>query len=249
MFVAKPLLASVLLTLVACKPELVVGKWVCPGESGDKSDPVALPWSTSFEHEFCDYEEVAGFCYADEHSSFETVTSPVHSGRYAAAFRVAGDPEVGVQARCVRQGVLPEAAYYGAWYFIPELVTNAEVWNLIHFQGGDTSAQHGLWDISLINAEGGLRLVVFGFLHGFHREAPVPVPIGAWFHVQLYLKRAADTSGEIALYVDGRQQFEAKDLITDDSEWGQWYVGNYADAVVRSDSTLYVDDITIGSTL
>lgn len=248
-FAAKPLFASALLTMVACEPDVIVGKWICPGPSGDKSDAISSSWSTSFEREFCDYERVAGFCYADEKSSFETVTSPVHSGRYAAAFRVGGDPDKGVQARCVRQGVLPEAAYYGAWYFIPALATNSNVWNLIHFQGGDTSTQHGLWDISLINSDGGLRLVVFGFLHGFYRESRTLIPIGTWFHLQLYLKRAADTSGEIALYVDGRQQFEAKNVITDDSEWGQWYVGNYADALVPSNSTLYVDDITIGSTL
>jgi hypothetical protein len=239
-----------LLTLVACEAELLVGKWVCPGESGDELDPVSRPWSTGFEHEFCDYERVAGFCYADEHSSFETVTSPVHSGRYAAAFRVAGTrEETRAQARCVREGGLPDSAYYGAWFFIPAPAMNASVWNLIHFQGGDTTAQHGLWDVSLVNVDGGLRVVVFGFLHGFLREAPVAVPIGAWFHLQLYLKRSAEARGELALYLDGTRQFEAKDLITDDSEWGQWYVGNYVDGSLPSDSTLYVDDITIGATL
>jgi hypothetical protein len=44
------------------------------------------------------------------------VTSPVHSGSSAAAFHVAGDyPGIdGLQARCALDGVLPEAAYYGA---------------------------------------------------------------------------------------------------------------------------------------
>ena len=36
---------------------------------------------------------------------------------------------------------------------------------------------------------------------------------------------------------------------TDDSNFGQWYVGNYADGLEPADSTLYVDDVTIGPTL
>jgi hypothetical protein len=253
MHVTQLLVASASLHLLACEPQLMVGNWICEKEGGvpeaDKRDLLALPWSTGFEHDFCDYTRTAGFCYSDEHASYETVTSPVHSGRYAAAFHVASDDDRAIQARCVRQGVLPNAAYYGAWYFIPAYATNSNVWNLFHFQGGDSSAQHGLWDVSLVNEGEDLNLVVFGFLHGFLRQPSTPVPIGTWFHVQLYLKRSADANGEVALYLDGRQLFEAKNLITDNSEWGQWYVGNFADALMPSNSTLYVDDVSVRSSL
>ena len=74
-----------------------------------------------------------------------------------------------------------------------------------------------------------------------------PIPIGEWFHLELYLKRATDATGEIALYQDGELLIEATDLITDDSSFGQWYVGNYADGRTPADSTLYVDDVTIRS--
>ena len=33
--------------------------------------------------------------------------------------------------------------------------------------------------------------------------------------------------------------------MTDDSRWGQWFVGNYATALSPPSSTVYVDDVTI----
>jgi Polysaccharide lyase len=250
------LVLAALTGTLGCEPRLIVGKWICQEAETpipDKSAPVEVPWSSGFEDRFCEYMQAAGFCYATGSASYETVTSPVHSGRYSAAFSVASDDRDSVQARCVRQGALPAAAYYGTWYFIPKSAnTDSAVWNLIHFQGGDTSAQHGLWDISLVNASNGdLQLVVFDFLNGVGRmpSSRHAVPIGSWFHLQFYLKRAADETGEIALYLDGQQLLEVKAVITDDSDFGQWYVGNYADGIMPADSVLYVDDVTIASTL
>lgn len=245
----------VALALGACQQELVVGQWACDPEaavteiSGDSSTPLGA-WSTGFEEQFCGYTRPEGFCYAAPAASYKTVTSPVHSGRFAAAFSVsAGDPD-GHQTRCVRQGVLPDAAYYGAWFFVPIRLTNTGLWNLVHFQGGDPSRLHGLWDISLVNQPNGeLELVVYDFLNRSTRKANVstPIPIGEWFHVELYWKRAADATGEVALYQDERLLFEAKGIVTDDSDWGQWYVGNLAASLSASASTLYVDDVTIRS--
>ena len=82
-----------LLGLSACRPELDIGAWTCsaddtPREIPDRPAPVTAPWSSGFENRFCDYTEVAGYCYTDATSTNEIVTSPVHSGRYAAAFTV-----------------------------------------------------------------------------------------------------------------------------------------------------------------
>lgn len=241
--------------LTGCAPNLAVGEWRC-AENGadaaipDQTAPIALPWSSGFESRFCDYTQLAGFCYTEPLSSYMTVTSPVHSGRHAAAFRVSDDT-IGKQARCVRQGVLPRDAYYGVWYLVPRSATNNAVWNLVHFQGGDPSAQHGLWDISLLNGKDGqLEVVVYDFLGGRTYRAPtaVPIPINVWFHLEFHLKRAADATGEVALYQDEQLLIDEKNLVTDDSTWGQWYVGNYANGLTPPDFTLYVDDVTIRAT-
>jgi len=138
---------------------------------------------------------------------------------------------------------------YGAWFYIPSLAENAGNWNLMHFQGGqEPPVLHNLWDVSLGSADdGSLYLYALDFLGGAFRvpDAPPPVPIGSWFHVEFRLRRAADATGEVALYQDGALILELTGVITDDSVFGQWYIGNLADALTPQDSTIYVDDATI----
>ncbi|HLV67112.1 MAG TPA: heparin lyase I family protein [Polyangiaceae bacterium] len=246
----------------ACAPELGVGTAACIGSAPlripeDASDPVSSrdpvdAWETDFENGFCDFRFArGGFCYASPDAAYELVTSPVRSGQRAAAFSVTTDPDLdGEQARCVREGALPAAAYYGAWYYLPASATNEGNWNLIHFQGGDDL--HGLWDVSLDTTDDGeLSLYVYDFIRReFRRPAsPRPVPIESWFQIVFYLRRSADATGAVALYQDGELLWEATDLVTDDSDWGQWYVGNLADALSPQASTVYVDDITIRTAL
>jgi hypothetical protein len=213
-------------------------------------------WSTSFEEGFCDYSTSGGFCYARGASRYEIVSEPTHTGRFAAAFSVVADTvSKSTQARCVRQGTLPAAAYYGAWYYVPAVANNRDLWNLMHFQGGDpstdTDGMHGLWDVSLANNDsGGLRLTVYDFLRSRVpdlTQAP-SIPIGKWFHIEIYLKRATDESGQFVLYQDDEELLRFTDLITDDSAFGQWYVGNLAFDLEPANFTLYVDDVTISST-
>ena len=246
-----------LVSLTGCQPQLDIGAWTCsangtPSEIPDRTARVAAPWSSGFENRFCDYTELAGFCYADETSAHDIVTSPVRSGRYAAAFTVQSDAGGGSQTRCVRQGELPTAAYYGAWYYIPEPTTPSANWNLFHFRGGeDLSATRGVLDVSLVAEGQDLHLAVFGMGHAPIGESmrSASVPFGSWFHVQLYLKRAEDTTGEVALYQDGQEVFDVTGVRTDDSTLGQWYVGNLANGLSPSASTVYVDDVTLSSTL
>jgi len=235
------------------------GGSACPdtGAIPAATAPVVVPWSTGFENAFCDYTNAGGFCFGG--GTHKIVTSPVHSGHYAAEFSVITSGTSSNQARCVRQGALPSEAYYGAWYYIPTLATlngNSSLWNLWHFQGGDTArhvpggdpSQDGLWDVTIVNqADGSLQLLVYDFLSGVVRKPanPPPIPIGEWFHIQFYLKRASDATGAIRLYQNGKLLLERTGLITDDSSWGQWYVGNIAKELKPPVSTLYVDDVTI----
>jgi len=49
------------------------------------------------------------------------------------------------------------------------------------------------------------------------------------------------------LYQDGEEVVRRTGIITDDSGYGQWYVGNYTLTLenVSSAATMYVDDVTI----
>jgi hypothetical protein len=223
------------------------------GDAGVVAHPdasVLAPWSTGFESGFCDYAQPLGFCFQKGiASSYSLVTSPVHSGRYAAAFSVRGDIDGGSEVRCVEQGIFPAAAYYGAWYYLRASATNKGVWNLLHYQGGVAGQPlHGLWDLSLVNlSDGGLRITLFDFLNTLPPDAgtPPPIPIGQWVHLEVYFKRAKNTTGEVSILQDGVPAVRLANVVTDDTDWGQWYVGNLADSLMPGLSTVYVDDVTI----
>lgn len=248
----------------ACSPELVVGKLkvdeveegACSppdGAAGAPGEVIEVGWSTSYEDDFCDYARAGGVCYGGPDAARSTVPDPVHAGQRAAAFTITTDPEKdGVQSRCFLQGTLPADAVYGAWFFIPELATNTGNWNLVHFAGGMRGpVLPGTWDISLENgADGSLHLFVRDFLNGLLPQTPdpaPPVPIGEWFHVEFRILRATDATGAVALYQDEMLLWERTGVITDRSDYAQWFVGNLAedDGLMPSDSTLYVDDVTI----
>jgi hypothetical protein len=256
-----------------CSPEVQVGTWTWACANPNSSDatldggigeaagatndaasaPVLIPWSSGFEDGFCGYEAVNGFCYGFGGGAYDIVQSPVHSGRFAAAFSVDTSQPRGSQARCVREGSLPHEAYYGAWYFIPSLQSNTGNWNLFHFQGGAGPGPllHGLWDVSLVNdANGNLSLTMLDFLASVDigPNAAPPVPIGAWFHLQFFLRRAADSSGEVTVYQDGVIAYHLVNVVTDDSSFQQWYVGNLVNgnSLTSAKYTIDVDDVEIG---
>jgi len=260
--------------LGACAPkQLNAGEWQCSASAGGGSggsggasqspsatDPVPVPWSDGFEDGFCRYlgEDGPGYCYGD--APYTLVTEPHNSGRYAAEFKVIGDGQN--QTRCVRQGDLPLSAVYGAWYFIPQALKphdtdNKPVWNLFHFQGKDAPDPR-LWDVSLAQGMMGTddwKLIVWDPVVGNSYSGAdsgagsaadqITIPIGSWFHIELFLKRASDSTGEIALYQDGVMLFDHKNLKSDASKFLQWYVGDFADGVTPADSSLYVDDVSI----
>jgi len=271
-----PVLA-VLSVLGACAPKVSAGEWQCPSEGGASdggasqppldTDSVTLPWSTGFEAaqlqapvaagpfeqpvNFCDYLKVAGYCYGDQ--PYTLVTEPHRGGNFAAEFKVISGKAH--QTRCVRQGGLPESAYYGAWYFIPEALKEVNgAWNLWHFQGRDDPNEllHDLWDVTLYHgAQPGdweLGILDRPASNATYRSADHKrVPIAAWFHIELFLKRAADSSGKIVLYQDGVPLFERTNLKSDASKFTQWYVGDFANT--PADTSLYVDDVSISATL
>lgn len=233
-----------------------------PTTDGTAAVEFPIPWRTGFEDGFCDYLRVRGHCYDNPSGSawHELVDAPVRAGSRAAAFSVNAGRDT--HTRCFLEGKLPEQAYYGAWYFVPTVHKVNDIWNLIHFQVHRQSHRapsnfETLWDVLLENdASGGLRLslkgrpVVEGEYWQVPGEIPPPIPIGEWFHIEVYLKLASDMTGEIALYQNGKLYLQATGIRTDfdDSMLGQWYVGNLAYSLDPPQSTVYVDDVTVSKT-
>jgi len=242
----------------ACTPNISAGKWTCSEDGGTTIVPASdaaidYGWSTGFESKFCDYAPPSGRCYSSgPGASYELVTAPapVHRGHFAAAFSVESGRDV--HTRCYRQGALPQAAYFAAWYYLPAYATNTGNWNLFHFRGGDdVDHTQGMLDVSLESANGNLQLALFGMNHArISGSAPAPnVPIEKWFQIAVYVKRAPEATGEVALFQDGNELLRVKNVATDDSPLARWYVGNLADGLSPANYTLFVDDITISEQL
>jgi hypothetical protein len=254
--------------LLACDPHIVVGADPPDGPGGPTTDdgggagvdvgdagfaPLVVPWSTGFENGLADWTQPAsqGLCYFSGGATIAIVTSPVHSGTHAASFTVnssLGNATVESQARCLRQGVFPQAAYYGAWYYVPAEAINKGNWNLLHFRGGFVpgGVTHGLWDVSLINdVDGAVDTSVFDFLRVREIEAGTAIPIATWFHLEVFLRRSDAGTGEFTLYRDGQVILQLTGLSTDDSLIQSWHVGNLGTALSPPLSTVYVDDVSI----
>ena len=274
-------LSALLSFWVGCEPNLIVGKWrgeagegghageggqaSSAGASGESCEavsgevnamtaPVTMPWSTSFENEFCDYIAAGGYCYTAPRASRTTVDSPAHSGSTAAAFSLITDAAFnGLQSRCVRQGELPSAAYYSAYFFVPAAPTAANNWNLMHFRGGDgVQPNDGTWDLSLARqADGSFQLFVYDHFEDVVRPTTnLPsVPIGEWFQLTAYFSRSTDATGEFAVYQDGELGLRMTDLVTDKGRYGEWYVGNLAVSLTPENNVIYVDDVAIRDAL
>jgi hypothetical protein len=250
--IGRGVVAMASLGAIACERQILVGAdradaAQCPADSGSDAALPALvvPWSTGFENGLADWNN-QGLCYGIIYP--QIVTSPVHSGQHAAAFTVNSAVPGAFQARCKKTGVLPESAYYGAWYWVPNFATNNDNWNLLHFQGSNVangSCVLELWDVSLKNdATGGLTTSVYDFM----RSRSLPgrsMPTAQWVHLEVYIKRAADNTGQFTFYQDGQAVVDLTGLSTDDSAWGEWHVGNLATALSPPMSTVYVDDVTI----
>jgi hypothetical protein len=255
-------LAALAATGMGCNSHILVGAdpsgGSCVEDAGSNGalTLLLLPWQTGFENGFNDWGQAPnqGFCYPIVPvggASYAIVTSPVHSGQHAAAFTVNTGADSPSLARCKRQGVLPSSAYYGAWYFVPFAATNRDNWNLLHFQGSNVANGNcviELWDVSLVNdASGALVTAVYDFRRARRLAAVPAIPIGRWFHLVVFFRRAADNTGEFTLYQDGQVVVPLTGLATDDSAWGEWHVGNLATALSPGLSTVYVDDVSISA--
>ena len=65
-----------------------------------------------------------------------------------------------------------------------------------------------------------------------------PIPIGQWFHLEVYFKRANDATAELTLWQDCVRVADiAGPAVGDVGDWGQWYVGNLATALRPAPST------------
>jgi hypothetical protein len=174
-------------------------------------------------------------------------------GRYAAQFVIDAQSGAGQQdAVLARQGDLPEAAYYSAWYYLPVTVQVGGFWVISKLRrrtvADDPSTVTELFDVDLVNdPEGEMTLQVYD-----HRqEATVPlaaavvVPTGVWFQIETYYRNAPDATGALTVWFDGQTVVDLEATATSSTPWVEWDVTSVGADLTPAQATLFADDCAV----
>ena len=239
------------LLLVACDPNVLIGAVTAGGDGGGGgafatggSGGSVLFFEAHHEVDLSEWTAEGpetGYLYCpDEQASI--TTKRAHSG--AGSVQISIDTADGANPICqmLHRTPAPEA-YYGAWFFIEQDHEAIEGWWTILFFKTKTTSH---WDLGFYH-DGYTSFGLYDHDEDRSTFAPaMPVlPIGRWFHLEAYLAYAEGKPTDIELWLDGttllrRTAGEApRDLF--------WGLGNEGSGLSPSNSTLYIDDVTISS--
>jgi hypothetical protein len=228
------------------------GRQVNLGDIGDGA--ASILWSATFE--VGDLSEWAGDghggVFVDQAPAPPSATLTVaHRGRYAGMATVMPVPGTASINYLYRNQPSVPAAYYSAWFYVPSSFTVKGWLSLIHFSNSGTAdGKHlsAIWDLNLYpRADGSLIAHLYDYvtLTNLEQVVPVPVPIASWVHFEVFLRKAADATGEVAVWQDGVSILERRNVATAANDWVQWDAGASSNDVTPATAVVYVDDAAI----
>lgn len=225
--------------------------------SGDSDpiEPVGLPergellWSADVETgDLTQWtEDGQGYEFQVAEAQIGPGTEHSHAGDYALEATLEAIGDVLPQAVMFRTRDLLEG-FYSAWYYLDQQY-DADFWVIMNFQGDrpwQDLTTNDRFDIDLSkSAEDGrlhLELDEFG---GTTTLSPIPVPIGEWFHVEVFYRSTPDEEGRLAVWQDGQLVFDTGERPTAPSSIVGFGVGVAAWRVAPLPATLWIDDVEI----
>lgn len=245
---ALPLVGLALLVAPACQRQVDLGM------IGDGS--ASLLWTATFERgDLSEWlADGQGGNFAENTTLAPAPTTIVaHSGRYAGLITLSPSASMTSTNYLFRDQPSPSAAYYSAWFYVPSTIT-VSVWlSLTHFRGsmtGDGNNLYALWDVNLYpRVDGSLAAQLYDYTNQKNYRQPVPVtfPVDTWVQLEVYLAKATDASGEIAVWQDGTLIFDYTGATTT-NDWIQWDAGGASDELTPSPAAVYLDDAAISTT-
>ena len=177
------------------------------------------------------------------------VSSPVHSGSYAAEFTVP-DPSVNGHIKLFRwRGIDLTSGYYSAWYYFPQNFQINEWINIMQWKEKDSPYDHEL----VILAKQALGVPTFAFFWRTStgedcESANAAIPLDRWVHVEAFIK-IDKVLGEVSIWVNGQLTYNKSNIETmGNTPTVQFGVGNYPGPNENKNLTFYVDDVTASTT-
>jgi hypothetical protein len=240
--IACPALAALTPFVVGCTGQIPLGLeapyWMADHETGDFSQ-----WSKD-EH---------GNSYLLGDATLSIVSSPVHSGRYAAKSSVNAAGRLAT-ARLYRQDTLPPEAYYSVWLYVPAEYSVGDYWSVFEFSGrtdpNDSGTFTTAWTLNLHpSPDTGLSWYVWDGIRGqdLMPANPVGVPVGRWFQLEAFVRQATDDTGQVSFWVDGSLFVDQSGVSTVPTLWMSWSVGSVEPSGTQEPADLYIDDAVISS--
>jgi hypothetical protein len=228
------------------------GRQVNLGDIGDGA--ASILWSATFE--VGDLSEWA----ADGHGGVLVDGAPMppsatltvaHHGRYAGMATVTPVPGTASINYLYRNQPNLPAAYYSAWFYLASSFTVKGWLSLMHFNNsssGDGKNLSAAWDLNLYpRPDGSLIAHLYNYVavNNLEQAVPVPVPIATWVHFEVFLRKAADATGEVAVWQDGVSILDRRNVATAATDWMQWDAGASSNDVTPPTAVVYVDDAAI----
>ena len=186
--------------------------------------------------------------------SFNVVEGAGHGGGLGLAIRIdtafQGEPSQGVRLFRRRE---EEPAFYTAWFRLDDSHTVEDWWSIALFHARDETlaleTDVSLWDVRVVDTPSGEMVLQFfdhETMQASTADARGIVAPGEWFELNVYLDYRPPDATRFAVLRDGAVLFDMKDLRTSALEPNVfWAVGNGANGISPTESTLALDDASI----
>jgi hypothetical protein len=153
-------------------------------------------------------------------------------------------------ALAARNGPLPIEVYCSAWYYLPAPVHPKTYWWFVDFRSRHPPYDSGGFrdevNVSFTTrADGSVGTRVSSPDLG--DVAPLvdrPIPIGRWFHIEVFHRTGTDASGLVQVWQDGELTFNVPGRNSETS-YAEWMIGAVVDALTTDEARLYIDDAAI----
>ena len=140
--------------------------------------------------------------------------------------------------------------YYSAWYYFPQRYTSGNWWTIMQWKSN--GSYNAKFQVTVGNRSDGQMYVYLGrgtdSGGGAWHQNIANLPVGKWVHLEVYVKKATDTTGRVTLWQDGVQLIDLPGVQTANSSDLSWAVINYGERINPSTVTVYADNAAISRT-
>ena len=225
-------------------------------------EPTAIPtqdapdlfWSAGFENgDLSEWTPYGSWLRQGNTATYDIQQSIVHSGDYAIKLTI--DTSSGTSQAAYLffwNNQLPDAAYYSAWYYIPENIDTDVWWNIMQWKStydGNTDHSRPMFvlDGAIFN-QTALSLCYLPDRDADKKcwkQTDVALPKNQWVHIEVYYEKDKN-DGHVIVWQDGVKLFDITGYPTVLSDGSLYYsVNHYTDSISPDVSSIYIDDVAI----